>query len=150
MYQYISDNYSDLLNTSEDDEELKKYIINIASSNTLPDELSARQPTYILDERCITILMQELGPSKYNYISNVLATEFENIYAHLQQAGVLKYEVINLVSYCQPVFDAFDFSEENEDSRELLSAITGSVSEYHEEKKMSEMKGYELQQQAKA
>jgi len=67
---------------------------------------------------------------RFNYISNLLQQEFESAYNQLQESGTLKFEVINLINQCQPVFADLNFSEENEDNQFLRYAIIGTISGY--------------------
>ncbi len=78
------------------------------------------------------VLTQDLRPSKFNYISSIIEEEFETTFRQLQESGTLKFEVINLIQECQPVFDDLIFSEENEDNQFLRHCIAGTISEYLE------------------
>jgi len=37
------------------------------------------------------------------------------VFEKFQDAGVLTYEILNMIKMCNPIFDAFHFSEEMED-----------------------------------
>ncbi|MBD0293653.1 MAG: DUF1896 family protein [Flavisolibacter sp.] len=115
-------------------------------SNYLADKIDGVQdvlnqyinePLYLLEERCMHLLTNDLRPSKYNYICRVLEEEFSTTHARLKQSGVLKFEAINLISHCIPVFEAMHFNEANEENRFLYYAIAGAISEYFD-KEVSE------------
>jgi hypothetical protein len=90
------------------------------------------QPAYIIEDACMDVMTQDLRPSKFNYISNLLQEEFESTYIQILECGTLKFEVINLINQCQSVFEDLNFSDENEDNQFLRYAILGSISEYLE------------------
>jgi len=55
------------------------------------------------------------------------------VFGKFQDAGVLTYEILNMIKMCNPIFDAFHFSEEMEDDRLLAYAVIGTVEEYLQE-----------------
>jgi len=135
LHQYIRENNPGLLLQLEQDGKVSEYLSNkVNTSDALINEYKG-QPAYIIEEACMDELTKDLRPSKYNYINQILQEEFEDAYQQLQNSGTLKFEVINLISQCQPVFETIGFTEENEDSSELRNAITGTVSEYLESNK---------------
>jgi hypothetical protein len=135
LHEYIRENNPDLLLQLEEDSKVTEYLFNKVNA-TAPIIIEYKgQPDYIIEEACMDELTKDLRPSKYNYINQILEEEFEDTYQQLQNSGTLKFEVINLISQCQPVFEAIGFTEENEDSSELRNAITGTVSEYLESNK---------------
>ncbi|MNV36398.1 hypothetical protein D3C71_1278730 [compost metagenome] len=75
-------------------------------------------------------LTAPLRPSKFNYLTTILATEFEEVHANLKESGLLTYEAVNLIDYCQPHFEKYGFSEANEDSSLIRGAIKDAVSAY--------------------
>ena len=83
----------------------------------------------------------------FNYISSVLEEEFEMLYWEYREAGVLQFELINMLTYCQPVFDELKFSEENE-NRFLRYAIIGTVGDYLDNSERENV-SYGLQQPGK-
>jgi hypothetical protein len=92
------------------------------------------QPFFI-EEFCMNLLTEELRPSRYNYISTVFEEEFEPIYRQFRFAGILRYEIINMVQTCTTVFDSLHFNEQNTESRLLRYAIAGALYEYLDNKK---------------
>ena len=132
LHQYISENNPDLLITLEEKNETTLYLNSkIQSIDNLIAELTQdNKPEYIIEETCMEALTKDLRPGKYNYIKNILEQEFEYAFYNFQKSGVLLYEIINIISYSKDLFEAFDFTEENEDSRLLRYAVTGLISEY--------------------
>lgn len=87
-------------------------------------------PKYLVSEICHTKLIAEFKPSKFNYIKEILETEFPDENYMLKDAGILTYEVVNLIQICTPVFMSFGFDEDNEDNRFLRYAIIAEVHDY--------------------
>lgn len=130
LHEYIRENNPDILMQLEADGKVTEYLyikVNAAAATIIEYK---GQPEYIIEEACMDVLTQDLRPSKYNYICNVLEEEFENKYYQFHKSGLLRFEVINLINKCQSVFDAIGFTEENENNEELIYAIAGTVSEY--------------------
>ena len=134
LYQYIRANNPDILLDLEETGSVTTYLSNKVSSVDYLYKQSKKEgkPLYIIEELCMNFLTQDLKPSRYNYIRNLLEAEFEIKYKELIESSLLLYEVSNMIKYCQSVFDDLNFSEENEDNRFLRYAITGVVKEYLE------------------
>ena len=136
LYQYIRENNPDLLLQLEEDGKVTEYLSDkISTVDALLHETDKEQRAYIIEEACMDILTQDLRPSKFNYISAILEEEFDTSYQQLQKSGTLQFEVINLVKYCQPFFDALGFTDEDEDNRNLRHVVVGRISEYLEREK---------------
>jgi len=149
LYQYIRANNPDILLDVEETGSVTTYLSDkVSSVDFLYKQLSTEgKPAYIIEELCMNFLTQDLKPSRYNYIRNILEAEFELKYNQLIQSGLLLYEVSNMIKYCQSVFDDLNFSEANEDNRFLRYAITGVIKEYLDNV-TSENVSDELQQSA--
>ncbi len=133
LHGYVRENNPDILLQLEESGSVTEYLSNkVSTVNALLDQFEKGQPAYIIEEACLNVLIQDLRPSKFDYIITILEEEFEDKYQQLQETGVLKFEVINLINYCQSVFEDFGFSEANEDNLFLRYAITGTISEYLE------------------
>ena len=118
----------------------------VSSVDLLITQLSGEgKPPYTIEEMCMKSLTEDLRPSRYNYIMNVLELEFEDKYNQFTESGLLLFEISNMIKHCNPVFDDLNFSEENEDNRFLRYAITGVIKEYMDSV-MSENVRNELQQ----
>ena len=136
LHQYIFDNNLDLLIVLQEKNNVDSYLKEkVSSIDTLLNQLIAEDvPTYIIEERCIDALTQDLRPSKYNYVISVLEEEFKNYHSRLKENGTLPYEIINLIESCNPVFETIGFTEDSENDRHLRYAITGTLQEYFENK----------------
>ena len=133
LHEYIKENNPDLLLQLEEDGKVTEYLSGrVSTVNALLNQFDKGQPVYIIEDTCMDILTQDLRPSKYNYINNILEEEFESTYQQLKESATLKFEVINLIHQCQSVFEDLNFSEENEDNRFTRYTIIGCVSEYFE------------------
>ena len=149
LYQYISANNPDILLDVEETGSVTTYLSDkVSSVDFLYKQLCTEgKPAYIIEELCMDFLTQDLKPSRYNYIRNILEAEFELKYKELIESGILLYEVSNIIKYCQSVFDDLNFSEANEENRFLRYAITGVIKEYLDNV-TSENVSDELQQSA--
>ena len=133
LHEYIRENNPDLLFQLEEDKKVTEYLYDkISTVSALIKQMENSDPAYIIEDACMDVLTQDLRPSKFNYISNLLQEEFEPTYNQLQESGTLKFEVINLINQCQSVFDDLKFSDDNEDNQFLRYAIIGTISEYLE------------------
>ena len=131
LLEYIRENNPDLLFQLEEDRKLTDYLSDkISTVSALIRQMNIGEPAYIIEDTCMDILTQDLRPSKFNYISNVLEEDFADTHQLLQASGTLKFEVINMISLCQSVFEDLNFSEENEDNQFLRYAIIGTIKEY--------------------
>ena len=66
-----------------------------------------------------------------------------------QAEWIILPEAINMISYCDSVFNDLQFSEENEDNQFIRYAICGAISEYLDSNRVNENVSNELQQSAK-
>ncbi len=132
LHEYILQNNFDLLTTLQERNNVESYLNEkVSSIDTLLTELmSEGVPAYLIEERCMDVLTQDLRPSKYNYLTSVLEEEFGSDYSRLKKNGTLPYEVINLIELCNPVFENIGFTEDNENNRHIRYAITGAIQEY--------------------
>ncbi|MEI2822697.1 MAG: hypothetical protein V9F02_04625 [Chitinophagaceae bacterium] len=152
LLEYVRDNNPDLLFTLEAADKLRVWLYQKAESvQPLSEQLKKdNQPQYIIIEQCLMEATVELRPSRYSYILNLLEQEFEANYNSLVEYGLLQHEIINMIGYCEPVFDDLKFSEENEGNRFIHYAITGMISEYLQSNSENENVSNELQQPTKA
>ncbi|MES2107934.1 MAG: hypothetical protein V4577_04270 [Bacteroidota bacterium] len=134
LYSYLLENHLDLLIALQEDHRLTPYLeTKVASVRELWEGLEAEnRPVYVVEALCLEELTRDLRPSRFNYMRDLLETEFDTACRRWHKSGILAYEVINLIGACEPVFEVFGFGEENEDSRELKYAIMGMVEEYLE------------------
>lgn len=147
LHEYILLNNLDLLITLQEKNDVEEYLKEkVSSIDTLFTELLAEKlPAYIIEERCMDLLTEDLRPSKYNYLTAILEEEFGGEYSRLKKNETLPYEVINLIELCNPLFEAIGFTEGNDDGRHLRFAITGAIAEYFERSSEKENVKYGLQ-----
>lgn len=132
LWAYIVSNHPDLMFHLQDEYNVVKYLEE-SVSEVMPlamKLLEEDKPGYVIHELCLNEMTKGLKPSRYNYITTVIAEEFEARYTELRESGLLTYEAVNLVEYCKGVFDELGFSEENEEDRTIHYAITGKIDEY--------------------
>jgi hypothetical protein len=90
---------------------------------------------FFIEELCMYSLTADLRPSRYNCVREVFEEEFLPEFLQYNNLGILQIEVINMVEFLNPIFDALHFSEANADSRLLHYAICGAIQNYIDNKK---------------
>jgi len=152
LLEYIRENNPDVLFQLEQEAGLTQYLnLKLSEAADLIERLKKeRRPGYLVEKICLDQMTADLRPSKYNYIRTVLSEEFEKEYSQMVEAGLLQYEVINMVTYCLPIFQDLRFSEETADNRFTRYAIAGMISEYLVSNSVNEKVNDGLQQSAKA
>lgn len=132
---YVQENNPDILLELEEQCRITGYLHD--KMTTVEELLSnpETQPEYIVEERCMKILTGDLIPSKFNFICSILEEEFEKSFNELRSSGLLRFEAINLIMQCKPVFEELGFTTENEDDRHLRYNMIGAISEYLERDK---------------
>ncbi|HLP37005.1 DUF1896 family protein [Lacibacter sp.] len=83
-------------------------------------------------EQCLNELISVLPASRFDYITQLLSTEFEQQHEQLLSSGLLPYECMNLLQHCKPVFDNLNFSLANEDDSFIRYAMIAAISDYFE------------------
>ncbi|MFX1707237.1 hypothetical protein PV783_24930 [Chitinophaga sp. CC14] len=78
----------------------------------------------------IAELTSSFGPSKFNYLKQVMAEEFPQEYQQFEQVGVLRSELTNMIVACSNAFDAFEFSEENLDDHFMRHMVIAEMQDY--------------------
>lgn len=134
LHSYLVQNHLDLLISLQEEHRLTPYLeTKVASVRELWEGLQAEnRPGYVIEALCMEELTRDLRPSRFNYMRELLETEFEAHYVRMKDNGILTYELINLIGACEPIFEIFSFGEETEDSRQLKYAVMGMISEYLE------------------
>ena len=134
LHKYITENNPDLLLELQQHNAVTGYLESkVAGIMTLMEELFEQgQSAYEIEEQCLEELTADLRPSRYLYIREILAEEFEPEYVRLLDTGLIVFELLNLVQSCKSVFEELGFTSENEDDRHLRYAITGAIKEYFE------------------
>ena len=141
LHEYMKQNNPDLLVQLEEDGKVIEYLsakINVVAASI--NKAEKEHTSYIFIDTCMKLLTKDLRPSKFYYIRNILEEEFEERNQQLTESGLLQLEVINIIAYCQSVFDDLNFSEENEENKFLRYAITGVIKEYLDERTSENVK----------
>lgn len=136
LHSYIVTNNPELMLSLQGSFSMTRYLDEkLKSIQPFLDTLAAEgKPQYIIEELAMIELTKEVRPSKFNYIKEILETEFEATYNRFRDSGVLTYEIVNMIAVCKPVFDEMRFSEDGAEERKLRYAIIGTIQEYLEKK----------------
>lgn len=132
LHDYMVANNPDLLVQLQETGSVTTYLLEKAGlAVALAEQLiSAGTPLYDIEASCLDEMTRDLRPSRYVMIKELLEEEFPDAYTKLADAGVLTYEVINMLGACREIFETTGFTEENEDDRWLRYALTGAISGY--------------------
>jgi hypothetical protein len=132
LHRYIAENNVDLLLQLQKGQSMTQYLKDkVQNIRPFIDGLVAEgKPQYIIEELSMEALTRELRPSKYNYVKEILETEFEENYKRYLEIGVLTYELVNILEACFQAFELIPLTDENEDDRQLRYLITGVTAEY--------------------
>lgn len=128
----LQEDYPEVILLFTENGSLQQYLEDrITTIDPLIDELLQEDMT---NEEVITLCMEQLtagfGPSKYKYLSEVMEQEFPEEYEQFSQAGVLKFEVTNLIVACIAAFDAFEFSLDKLDDTFMRHMIIAEMHDY--------------------
>ncbi|WP_313236996.1 hypothetical protein [Sphingobacterium multivorum] len=132
LWAYIVHNNPDLMFNLQEDYSVTRYLDEKVNGIMPMAErlLSERKPLYVIEELCVKEMTEELRPSKFLYIREVLEQEFPDDWQRLREDGLLTYEIINMMESCREIYESFNFSVQNEDDQLLRAAIIGQVHEY--------------------
>ena len=136
LWTYIVHNNPNLMLNLQQDFSLTDYLEQkVFNIQPLVSHLLAEnKPRYIIEELCMAELTKDLRPSKFNYIRGVLEEEFELDFLRIKESGLLTYEIMNLISESETVFETLGFTQDNEQDRMLRYAIAGTIRQYMESK----------------
>jgi len=134
LRRYIIHNNPDILINLQMDFSVTQYLEEkVQSIQLLLNELLAEgKPSYIIEEVCLSELTKDLRPSKFNYIRSVLEEEFEQDFLLTKKNNTLTYEIMNIITECESVFEIFGFTEETEGSKDLRYAVAGTIQQFLE------------------
>jgi hypothetical protein len=132
LHAYLVLNNPDILVVLQEDSKVRSYLEEkVHGLDGLLEQLQANgKPLYIIEEICMEELTKAFRPSKYNYLLSLLEDDFYAEYCRWQESGILTYEIINLLKVCNPLFDSFEFTEENEENRVLRYAIIRGIQQH--------------------
>lgn len=141
LHDYIRENNPDLLLTLEEENRVTAYLYETVNSidGMINQLLADNKTSSVIEERCMEEMTRPLKPSRFNYLKALLEDEFPGEFERLHHTGILKTEIINLITVCDPVFHEMDFSEENDNDRYLRYTVTGAVHEYLNRKVNSDL-----------
>ncbi|SFH37862.1 DUF1896 family protein [Pedobacter insulae] len=132
LHQYIVDHNPELLLSLQEDFKVSNYI-NDKIEVVMPKVrqwLADGVQLHETQQRALKEMTSELRPSKYLFLNRILEEEFKDDFEKFTEAGVLTYELVNLIEVCRDTFTAFRFSEQNEDNRLLRYAIIADIANY--------------------
>ena len=134
LWTYIGRNNADLMLNLQQDFSVTSYLEEMVNGiQSLASQLLVEnKPGYIIEELCMEELTNDLRPSKFNYIRSVLEDEFEKDFLRIKESGLLTYEIANMISESETVFETLGFTEVNEQDRILRYAIAGMIRQYLE------------------
>jgi hypothetical protein len=134
LWTYIGRNNADLMLNLQQDFSVTSYLEEMVNGiQSLASQLLVEnKPGYIIEELCMEELTNDLRPSKFNYIRSVLEDEFEQDFLRIKESGLLTYEIANMISESETVFETLGFTEVNEQDRILRYAIAGMIRQYLE------------------
>lgn len=129
---YLVENNPDVLLKLNGDLKISDYI-NDKVKAVMPKVkvfLNEGQAVSAVEKYCMDLLTADLRPSRFNYLKEVVEVEFPDRYEKFKEAGVLTFEIVNMVEACQLIFDDWNFSEANMNDRLLKHAIIAQVHDY--------------------
>lgn len=134
LWTFIVHNNPDLMLNLQQNFSLTDYleqkVFNIQP--LISQLLAENKPGYVIEELCMAELTKDLRPSKFSYIHSILEDEFELDFLRIKESGLLTYEIVNLISESETVFETLGFTQNNEQDRMLRYAIAGTIRQYME------------------
>jgi hypothetical protein len=132
LWTYMVRNNPDLLLQLQRNNTVSQYLEEkVGSILPMIEQLkSLGNPDYVVEEFCLNTLVEELKPSKYNYLLYVFEEEFPQDFKRISQAGILVYEILMMLEESERVFIDFDFLEETQDNYKLRHAIIVCIHDY--------------------
>ncbi len=132
LYTHLVQYHPDLLMTLQGETNVSAYIrTKTAAVKNVWTPLRAEQvPDPFIEDECMRLLTADLWPSRYQYLSEVLEDDFTEASERWRETGLRTYEIVNLIAFCEPVFENMAFSEATQHDRMLRYAIIGSIQEY--------------------
>lgn len=129
---YITEHNPDLLLKLQGHFTVTQFLEDKVASvmQTVKGLRSEGKPAYVIQELCMNEMTADLRPSKFDYLKMVLEEDFPDDYRRITEAGVLTYEVVNIIEACADVFETHGFTEENEDNRFLRYAVIAEIHDY--------------------
>lgn len=132
LNSHLAANYPEILVGLQDEQSVTKFLgSKMALLEDLPEVMLAKgSPVYIVEEMCMELLAKALGPSRFNYFCSLLQNEFESHYYGWLEAGILPYEVINLIEFTRENFRSCAFDESAWNLDRFRDSMIDIVGEY--------------------
>jgi hypothetical protein len=129
FHHHLKENHPELVIQLQEEARLPAYLKDaiLSVEDLINDLLKRNVDRREVEDVCLETLIQSLPPSRFNYLQSVLQNEFEEQYESFRRVGISIPELLNLITYCDPVFEGLGFSEED---RHLRYAIIGTVDDY--------------------
>lgn len=138
LYAYAGENSPELLLELQQEKSVTDWLMQKveAIDTTLQEFISKNTPVYEIEEQCMALLTEELKPSRYQFIRNILEEEFKKDFDRLEHGGQLPATIMEMIPVCEEAFQRFGFYEGKEDGRLLVYAVIGALHEHlHHQKK---------------
>lgn len=131
FHVHLRENHPELVLQLQEEGQLQPYLHSAVQSveGMMNALLEKELPVPEVEQQCLEQLQKTLPPSKYNFLKELLEAAFPERYASLLECGLLTTELINLITYCDPVFEGLGFEE---DDAYLRYMLIGTVSDYFE------------------
>lgn len=132
LWNYIASQNPDLMYDLQEKYQVSDYLDEKVAGIMAEVEhlLDKGLPAVTIEEICMERLTEELRPSKFQYIREIIEKEFPIAYEALQESGMITYEVINISQSCERVFERFKFSPETIDSVGMRYAVIAEIDFY--------------------
>lgn len=132
LWDYIIRNDPDLMFRLQEEYKVADYLDEkVKGVLILAEEMSAESvTTEIIEEVCINIMTEDLKPSRFNYVKELLREKFSTLFFAYSATDSLTYEVLQVMQYCREIFEEIGFSKETEQSPELKDAVAGRIRSY--------------------
>lgn len=96
----------------------------------LNEMLLATASPLAIEEVCMNVLTEDLKPSKYLYIQEILLEFFGATYVQWQRDNILLYEIINILDGCASVLRYWHLPEEHPENLLRRHAVEHYIREY--------------------
>ena len=91
LHNYMVQHHTDLLIALQEEHRLEHYLKQKVES--VSDQLAQLQqdkrPAYVIEALCLEELTRDLRPSRFNYMRELLESEFETHFRRMNQSGIL-------------------------------------------------------------
>lgn|GEM_PF-1981156 len=130
--EYIVAHYPELILRNQEEYPLSRFMRETMQSvlPTLKYMEDQCRPEHEVLQHCMNELIKGLGPSKTDYLLNILSIEYPREHHSLSASGTLTWNVVQLIKSCDDVFESYGFTENSKDSTLLRHAVIAIVHDY--------------------